>query len=268
MRTAVARSLAAGINARHPHPAPGPASPQAREVVANLREDGCSCVEAILPTEKRRAALAFLRSRNVVADGAEFSGAPAGLPPGTTVADYPVKTLLECDELLEAANHPLALEIARTYLGCTPTISTMCVRWSLPGGSERKIIQAFHRDCDDWKFLKLFIYLSDVDLEAGPHTYILGTHRTPGSLTARPYTDEEIERRYGKARFKSFVGPEGTSFFCDTYGIHKGTAPTRTPRLMFLVQYSILPVYAYEYAPVPIKTARSLDPYTNRLLIA
>jgi hypothetical protein len=40
------------------------------------------------------------------------------------------------------------------------------------------VLQAFHRDSEDWRYLKILVYLSDVDDGAGPHVYLHGSHLT------------------------------------------------------------------------------------------
>ena len=54
----------------------------------------------------------------------------------------------------------------------------------------------------------------------------------------------------------------------DTYGIHAGTVPTGEPRLILEAQYSLLPVFAFQYEPVDAEDNSDLDPYVTRLLIA
>jgi hypothetical protein len=41
----------------------------------------------------------------------------------------------------------------------------------------------------------------------------------------------------------------------------------RQPRLMLQIQYSLLPSYAYHYAPEPYQGPLVLDPYVNRLIV-
>ncbi len=53
--------------------------------------------------------------------------------------------------------------------------------WSFPTktASEADLSRAsfkFHFDLDDWRMLKFFFYLSDVDADAGPHVYVRGSH--------------------------------------------------------------------------------------------
>ena len=86
----------------------------------------------------------------------------------------------------------------------------------------------------------------------------------------RPYAMEEIEPRYGPQSVRRIEGPRGTSFFADTYGIHRGAVPTTGARLILQLQYSLLPVFAFLYRPVPVPTLPGLgiDRYVSRLLVA
>jgi hypothetical protein len=54
----------------------------------------------------------------------------------------------------------------------------------------------------------------------------------------------------------------------DTAGIHMGKPPSDRPRLMLIAQYSLLPVFAFQYRPLDLHPRPSVDPYVNRLLIA
>ena len=40
------------------------------------------------------------------------------------------------------------------------------------------------------------------------------------------------------------------------------------PRLILQVQYSLLPIFAFRYEPVPVALPRGLDAYVNRLMVA
>jgi hypothetical protein len=184
-----------------------------------------------------------------------------------TVADLPLDAVLQCPHVLAIANHAFLIQLAIDYLGCMPTISTIGMRWSFPGDGPSIQTQHFHRDPDDWRFFKLFIYLSDVDLESGPHLYVKGTHCHAGTLRARRFERAELERRYGREAIVALTGPPGTSFIADTYGIHAGPVPLSRPRLMLEIGYSILPVYSLSYRPQRIAQAYGLNRYVNRLLV-
>lgn len=188
-------------------------------------------------------------------------------PEGVTIADYLRADILACPHVLELANRPELLQLAQSYIGCKPTISAVLLRWSFPCDKPGAGVQAFHRDADDWRFVKLFIYLSDVDRGAGPHVYVRGSQHTDGKVRQKPMSDDSVERRFGPDMMTVVTGAAGFGFLADTFGVHKGMVPRERPRLMLQIQYSLLPVYAYDYAPEPYQGPLVLDPYVNRLML-
>lgn len=186
----------------------------------------------------------------------------------TERGDYPLRTVLECPYVMRLVHDPRVVTVAESYLRCRATLSSIGIRWSFPNGAPSDV-NALHRDPDDWRFVKVFVYLTDVDTDSGPHLYVLGSHRTRGRLFARPYAAEELDRHYPSDAFHQVIGKAGTSFIADTYGIHKGMIPSKRPRLMLMMQYSVLQNYALQYEPVALAAAPdSFDRYMMRLLIA
>jgi hypothetical protein len=134
------------------------------------------------------------------------------------------------------------LAIAEQYLNTQPSIGGVDVWWSALYGNEPGSVaaQLFHFDFDappSW--LKLFVYVTDVGPENGPHVYVRGTHK-PGlagarALRARGYmriSDDEIEQTFGKDSMVEISGPRGTVFVADTRGFHKGKMPVAGDRLL------------------------------------
>lgn len=83
---------------------------------------------------------------------------------------------LACDSVLH--------QIAAGYLGTVSPFLIATRLWrSLSSRNARAIDlhQAsqgrFHFDLDDWRQLKFFFYLTDVDLQPDPHVYVQGSHR-------------------------------------------------------------------------------------------
>jgi hypothetical protein len=144
---------------------------------------------------------------------------------------------------------PVLLEIAARYLGTVPKLVGVALWWSYPeladSGSRNRAAQMFHFDLDDFKFIKFFFYLTHVDSTAGPHIIVRATHRDKrnlmrgDALRVRRYSDEEVEKTYGKERVVSITGPAGTGFIEDTLCIHKGAPPLSRTRLVFQVQYAL-----------------------------
>jgi len=269
LRRGVARCLGAAIALRH-GTAPGRSNSPGEEAecqttVATLHRRGLAPLQPLLQPKAVEEVMAWLQSRPVV--GPDGSVVPlAALPSGTANAAYPLSTILACPHILDIINNPQVVEVARRYIGCPPTVSGLGLRWSLPRPARSTDVQAFHRDPDDWRFVKLFIYLTDVDQESGPHVYVAGSHRTRAPFLSHLYKPEELVHRYGAEALTAVTGPAGTSFIADTYGIHAGLVPEERPRLLLQVQYSVLPVFAFRYAPEPVRSADRFDRYMNRLL--
>jgi hypothetical protein len=267
LRDAVARGIAAAIRLRNRADAACVApDEQLRATLTKLRQDGY----ALLPTVARARVdriRAYLRDEDVLdADGRRQRF--ERLPYGMATAAYSLGTVLGCPDVCELVNAVPVLDLAARYLGCKPTLSSLGIRWSLPGGRTPSDIQHFHRDVDDWRFIKVFVYLTDVAENGGPHTYVVGSHRTTGRMRVRAYDREDVSRRYGAQNVQAITGPAGTSFVADTYGIHMGSVPAEQPRLILQAQYSLLPIYAFRYDPVKASGAAVMDAYVNRLLVA
>ncbi|MFC0385510.1 phytanoyl-CoA dioxygenase family protein [Muricoccus vinaceus] len=275
LRGTVSRGLAAAIRMRHGAGPGGPAGACVAAALAGLDAEGLATTEDLLPADAIRSMLDFFRRQRLIGPGGQPM-ALEDLPPGTGMAAYPLHTVVACPGLMEAINAPDVLRIAAGYLGCVPTISSLGVRWSFPSSGQAvgslsarpDQTQLLHRDPDDWRFLKLFVYLTDVGPEDGPHVYVLGSHKTAADLRARPFELGAAERAYGAGSIRTVTGRAGTTFLADTHGIHMGTPPRAMPRLILQVQYSLLPVFAFRYAPVAAALPAHLDAYTNRLMVA
>lgn len=254
LRRLIARALAGWVNVRSRRNRPLGAhvgtGAQVEDLLAELRERGVVLGDAL--DEARLAAIrTYLRTQPMVSpDGRHFT--EDCVPADVQIATYPLATVLNCPHVVELMNAAPSLALARAYLGCAPTISSIRMDWSFAGGAGPNDVQRFHRDHDDWAFLKYFLYLTDVDDSTGPHEFALGSHRTSGRMSAGPYADEEVAARFGKNNLIRIVGRRGTCFYEDTWGVHKGAVPRSGARLMFQVQYSVLPVFKYQYCPVRV----------------
>jgi hypothetical protein len=187
-------------------------------------------------------------------------------PKEVHVANYKRKDLVNIKEILNIANNTSILNAVQEYLGATPTISNINMWWSFSGKENAEDAQFFHRDVDDFKFIKLFIYLTDVAMENGPHVYVQNTSSSPILRKIRRYKDQEIHDAFGKDNVKYFTAPKGSSFLVDTYGFHKGLLPKKGKRLLLQVQYSLRPIGNENYKPYSIRK-HDFDKYINRLII-
>lgn len=145
-----------------------------------------------------------------------------------------------CETIDQLSRDRALVGVARGYLRTEPLLRSTRLFWSYPDvGDGYNPLYGFHYDIDDYKFLKLFFYLNDVDLEGGPHVIIEGTQKGKNwfEKTHRRLTDEQAKGRY-QDRIKVMTGRAGCGFFEDTFCYHKGAKP-RKRRLMLEFEYCI-----------------------------
>lgn len=192
---------------------------------------------------------------------------PKDAPQETHVANYLRSDLVKFKPILDLANDPSILQIVQGFLGAKPTISNINMWWSFGGRKQAEHAQLFHRDMDDWRFCKLFVYLTDVSEKSGPHIYVQNTSQSSKYRKIRRYSDVEIENAFGKENVLKFTGEKGSAFIVDTYGFHKGLLPESENRLLLQIQYSLYPIGIEEYNPIEIDNKQDYNYYINRLLI-
>ena len=140
------------------------------------------------------------------------------------------------------------LKIAEDYLGCKPILDIATLWWNAHLKSSKseevnKAAMKYHFDMDRIKWLKIFIYITDVTKDSGPHTFVIGSHRRggiPTNFLDRGYarlSDAEIIDHYGSANIKELVAPRGTIIVEDTRGLHKGKMPKVGARLIFQLEF-------------------------------
>jgi Phytanoyl-CoA dioxygenase (PhyH) len=193
---------------------------------------------------------------------------PAEAPAGTHIAAYSDSDTVNCPHVMEIANDKRVLRLVESYFKCRPTISNLSIWWSLKTDEEPEEAENFHRDIDDWRQLKLFVYLTDVSDEFGPHVFVRESHRINKALAIKRYTDEEVVSDFGAGRIVTFTGPRGTCFLENTFGLHKGTTARAGDRLLLQVLYTMNPLGVSDYSPVARDaTTANVDPYVNRLYV-
>ena len=175
------------------------------------------------------------------------------------LAGYDATSILACPHLFEIANDPRTVAIVERHLGTAPIILGFTAWWSFADRDQSRGAQLYHRDLADYRFCKLFIYLTDVDEDAGPHVFLEGTHDPDTGGEARRNapggeasfhdwyfgqlrkSDEDVERYFAKTPVH-FNGPSGSLFLVNTQGLHKGLLPKTTERLVCQVLYGVSPM--------------------------
>ena len=160
---------------------------------------------------------------------------------------YGVELGLDDPWLRACASHRM-LDLANTYLGLWSKLEYVDMWYSVPQSEEAARIssQRWHRDFNDRRLLKVFLYLVDVDVGTGPFQYMPGS--APGGRYGdawpwRPlgenYPPEgELETRIPTDAVKTFTGTKGTLLFCNTAGFHRGGFATTSPRVLATATFS------------------------------
>jgi len=132
-------------------------------------------------------------------------------------------------------------DVAQAYLRCRPTL-TLITLWLTTNYDGEFDAHHYHYDNENPKFLKFFIYLTDVDKDTGAHVFMPRSHHPvkPSAFKKSVrYTDEQVWDGYGRENEKVFEAPAGTIIVEDTLGFHKGSTPKRDYRLILQLEYAI-----------------------------
>lgn len=155
--------------------------------------------------------------------------------------------LIRLPEFQQLMFDPSAVDLAQKYLGCAPIHTQTAVWWTIGASLDEKELSRaallFHQDKDYVKFLKCFIYLTDVEEVNGPHVYVRGSHRDYRDVHAdarfsRRFSDDEIRASFGADRVAPITGPKGAIAFVDTSGYHKGAPVIEGHRLILQLEWA------------------------------
>lgn len=166
--------------------------------------------------------------------------------PSAVVYDFGPDLLVNNPDVQRLMADPSIAAIAQAYVGSNPVLDEVNMWWTTSGAgkADSGAAQLYHFDMDRIRWLKVFIYLTDVDRENGPHSFVSGSHRSgsiPKSILEKGYvrlSDSEVRAAFGEDRMKSFTGPSGTIILEDTRGLHKGTPALAGDRLMLEFEFS------------------------------
>jgi hypothetical protein len=129
--------------------------------------------------------------------------------------------------------------IADAYLGANSVILNSQIWVTFPDDSSQYNPDfGFHYDLDDYRFVKLFFYLTDVDSDSGPHQIIRGSHKINGFYR---FFNRRLSDAYPASFEKNIevmLAKKGEGFFEDTLCYHKGTRPIK-PRAIFQLQFAL-----------------------------
>jgi hypothetical protein len=223
--------------------------------LATLQEKGFLAFPSALSPEACDRLMAFARETPAKVrrmDGQAATEAPLErcdpLHPRAVRYDFPTQALLDNEDVQALLADPTLLSIAQAYLGCLPRADVLSMWWhtNFHSQPDSEAAQFYHFDMDRIRWIKVFIYLTDVGPADGAHSFIQGSHRTgaiPPALLSKGYvrlSDDEVLQHFGANNRMDFHAPRGTIIVEDTRGLHKGNVvqPQGESRLMLQLQFS------------------------------
>lgn len=226
---------------------------EARTAVTVLKEQGYYVFKNRLPDEMCERLLAYATTQP--AEMRQMDGdKPGGLikevyqrgAPRAVRYDFLPQDLLQNKDMQRLLADMSLGALAQDYLGARPVIDIVALWWltkfsDVPDG---EAAQYFHFDMDRPKWLKFFIYLTDVGPENGSHSFVAGSHRSgaiASKLLDKGYSrlsDEEVKEEFDAKDFIELSAPRGTIFAEDTRGLHKGKHVIAGDRLVLQIQFS------------------------------
>jgi len=164
--------------------------------------------------------------------------------------DYILK--MNPENSVHASSHPLLriglsspiLGVVSSYMNLWPKLIYTDAWYSIPVDPGKRIgSQEWHRDPEDRQMVKVYLYFSEIDEDAGAMEYIVGTSNTLGgrgveigewkAAGANLYPPTEVvEQTFSNVAHFQCTGPVGTLLFCDTTGLHRGGISRSRPRVV------------------------------------
>ena len=221
---------------------------EVRDVAASVRKNGFHVFDRKLPADYCAKLLDYSLAQPAasVAHGANGKTSKSVFNrdnPQSIRHQFQAAELFQNETVQEVATDPYFFSIAQDYLGFNPVFDVLAMWWSAPTVDHQlqsRAAQLYHFDMDRLKFVKFFVYLTDVDTQTGPHCYVRGSHtRKPAALLKDGrLTDDEILQHYSADDMQELIGPAGTMLAVDTRGLHKGKPLEARDRLIFQVQFA------------------------------
>ena len=155
----------------------------------------------------------------------------------------------KCSALKKLGTDSKLNAIAAKYLGNKPILVRSQLAWTFIGNKEDysqkgeigNPLILFHYDLDDYRALKFFFYLTDVDSFSGSHRCVAGSHnkRKLTHYVLRSQSDQEIVDYYGSDNIVDICGQAGFGFAEDPFCFHRGSPPVTSPRLMIQLEFAL-----------------------------
>ncbi|WP_017652725.1 hypothetical protein [Fortiea contorta] len=175
---------------------------------------------------------------------------------GKHVINIPLVKLMEYPEIFLWGVEEKLLNVIENYIGLPILYHGVEFRREIANG-EHLDVRQWHIDVEDYRMLKIIVYLNDVSLNGGPFEYI-SKNITVSSRQALQYrsgfvSDERMKAVVPTLNWQPCTGRSGTAVFTDTCNVfHRAKPPIDTDRFSITFSYtSTLPIKIYGQGTLP-----------------
>jgi Phytanoyl-CoA dioxygenase (PhyH) len=154
---------------------------------------------------------------------------------------YPEAPTFELNNpLLRIVLDEPVLNVVNSYFGLWARLTYADVWHTIPIDVGQPVgSQHWHRDSEDRRMVKIYLYFSEVDAGTGPLQYVRGSAlggpyedlwrwRAAGRIAP---SDADLEQQIPASEWITGTGSPGTVIFCDTSGLHRGGTSRTGPRI-------------------------------------
>ena len=150
---------------------------------------------------------------------------------------YKEEEILKFNCIQEILSDNSFYDLARKNLKSEPILKSVDLWWSTSknrGNEENESAQYFHIDMDNIAFFHIFVYITDVTMDSGPHSYVEGSNKFKPAELWRDgrMTIDDVLNWYNKEDIKFIIGQSGTIIAGDTHSLHRGVPPIKNNRLI------------------------------------
>ncbi len=154
--------------------------------------------------------------------------------------------------------NPFILKVIEKYLGVKPYLFEAYIRRNFP--AKYKVMNHYwHRDTNNKQLLlKAFIFLTDCEVDNGPHEYISGSIQDLTLNGKTYYEDHEVDALYPEGSPNRIVSvvKAGTLILEDTRGLHRAKNPFSGHRDLGYAVF--MPKTLVSKVPVHYKVSRKI----------
>jgi hypothetical protein len=211
-----------------------------RTIVDQLEQEGV-CITSLSELGIPHTHQLLTAAEPITKELARLSRLPTHLGKHTLMAN--ADQLLKHPEILRWGLSQRLLKIVESYLGLPIGYGGLSFYYSVADGRDAGP-RIWHRDKEDWRMIKIAIYLNDVDESGGPFQCV--TAATNEKLTAelpqyKGLTHAEMQQFLDDPTDNwliSCIGKVGTVIFTDTSRCyHRGKPPIQTDRSAIFFHY-------------------------------